>query len=567
MSQRARSESNINFTWGVKIPLWDGVHLNATLYRPVQAEPTPAIFTLTPYISDGYHPRAMYFSQHGYAFLLVDCRGRGNSQGEFEPFVNEGRDAYGIVEWIAQQPWCDGQVTMWGGSYAGFNQWMALKEFPPHLKTIVPAASAHAGVDFPFFKNIWFSYEMQWQTLTSGVTGNANLFQEEAFWIAKFRQRYLEHLPFRELDRIVGNTSTNFRVMLDHPIPDEYWLRMALSEEEYQRIDVPILSITGAYDDDQPGAIAYYRLHMRFGSEEGKSKHYLIIGPWDHPGTRTPVQEFGGLKFTEASLLDMNKLHQEWYDWTLKGATKPDFLKDRVAYYLMGAEEWRYAPSLDAISSVTRRFYLDSKNGLANDVFHSGGLEELPPQDSLPDSFVYDPLDVRMVDLEREEIKNNLSDQRYDLNLDGAGLVYHSTPFEVDTDVAGNLKLVAWIEMDVPDTDFWVIVSEILADGSRVRLAEDFMRARYRESLTEEKLVTPGEINCYQFDGFSFFARRIAKGSRLRLVIRAPNSIYYQKNYNSGGVVSDETAQDARTAHVRLYHDEKYLSYLELPVI
>jgi len=100
-----------------------------------------------------------------------------------------------------------------------------------------------------------------------------------------------------------------------------------------------------------------------------------------------------------------------------------------------------------------------------------------------------------------------------------------------------------------------------------VRLAEDFLRARYRESLTAEKLVIPGEINCYQFDGFTFFARRIARGSRLRLVIRAPNSIYFQKNYNSGGVVADETAQDARTTHVRLYHDAEHLSYLELPVI
>ena len=560
-------ELNIDFTWGIKIPLRDGVQLNATLYRPVHAEPTPAIFTLTPYISDGYHPRAVFFSQHGFAFLLVDCRGRGNSQGSFEPIVNEGRDAYDVVEWIARQPWCNGQVTMWGGSYAGFDQWMALKEFPPHLKTIVPVASPHAGVDFPFFKNIWFSYEMQWQTYTSGVTRNENLFQDQSFWIAKFRQRYLEHLPFRHFDRIVGNTTTIFSTMLDHPIPDEYWQRMALSEEEYRRINLPILSITGAYDDDQPGAMAYYRQHMHFGSEVGKAKHYLIIGPWDHLGTRTPAQEFSGLKFAEASLLDMNKLHQEWYDWTLKGAAKPEFLKDHVAYYLMGAEEWRYASSLEAISTTGRRLYLNSSAGMANDVFHSGSLAELPPLDSQPDAYIYDPLDVHMAELEREEIKNNLSDQRYDLNLFGAGLVYHTAPFEVETDIAGFVRLVVWLEIDVPDTDFWVILSEILADGSRVRLAEDFLRARYRESLTAEILVIPGEINCYQFDGFTFFARRIARGSRLRLVIRAPNSIYFQKNYNSGGVVADETAQDARTTHVRLYHDAEHLSYLELPVI
>jgi putative CocE/NonD family hydrolase len=93
--------------------------------------------------------------------------------------VNEGQDGYDIVEWLARQPWCDGAVTMWGGSYGGLDQWMTLKHFPPHLKTVVPAAAAHIAVDFPFFKNNFYSYEMQWLTLTSGVTGNANLFWEK----------------------------------------------------------------------------------------------------------------------------------------------------------------------------------------------------------------------------------------------------------------------------------------------------------------------------------------------------------------------------------------------------
>jgi uncharacterized protein len=72
----------------------DGTDLNATIYRPKDTQSVPAIFTLTPYISDTYHERAYYFAQHGYAFALVDCRGRGNSGGDFEPFVNEGRDGY-----------------------------------------------------------------------------------------------------------------------------------------------------------------------------------------------------------------------------------------------------------------------------------------------------------------------------------------------------------------------------------------------------------------------------------------------------------------------------------------
>src|SRR6266403_4855710 len=125
------TSADYDLRWGVKIPMRDKVELNATLYLPKTAggsmPRTPVIFTLTPYISDSYHARAAYFASHGYAFALVDVRGRGNSGGEFEPFVNDPRDGHDLVEWFAKQPFCDGKVAMWGGSYAGFDQWATAK--------------------------------------------------------------------------------------------------------------------------------------------------------------------------------------------------------------------------------------------------------------------------------------------------------------------------------------------------------------------------------------------------------------------------------------------------------
>ncbi|MGH9602440.1 MAG: CocE/NonD family hydrolase, partial [Terriglobales bacterium] len=211
--------------------------------------------------------------------------------------------------------------------------------------------------------------------------------------------------------------------------------------------------------------------------------------------------------------------------------------------------------------------YLDSAGGSAGDVFHSGTMSERKPGSSPPDRYTYDPLDVRPADLEREDVKNYITDQRDALNLFGNGLVYHSEPFPEATEVSGVMKFVAWIALDVPDTDFQVSVSEVLADGSSVALASDVMRARYRESLRQQKLIKPGEILRYEFDGFFFFSRRISQGSRLRLVFKSPNSIYLQKNYNSGGVVNEESGKDARTAHVTLYHDAEHPSYLKVPVV
>ena len=560
----------VDLIWGLKIPARDGVRLNGTVYKPAaQSEPLPVIFTLTPYISDSYHERAYYFARHGYVFVLVDVRGRGNSAGVFDPFAQEPRDGYDIVEFLARQPWSNGKVTMWGGSYAGYDQWATLKELPPHLTTIVPVAAAHAGVDFPFFRGIWPAYVMQWLTFTSGDTPNANLFGESSFWIQKFTELYKQQAPYQTLDKIVGNTSTVFQRWVQHPTYDSYWQAMAPTPEQYAKMNVPILTITGDYDGDQPGAMSYYREHMKYGNDDAKLRHYLIIGPWDHPGTRTPRKEVGGLTFGDASLLDMNKLHKDWYDWTLKQGPKPDFLKKRVAYYVVGpgAENWKYADSLDAIASENRLLYLNSPNGAANDVVHSGELSNQSSSSS-PDKYSYDPGDLRPgQELEQEDIAKTNTDQRYALNLFGNGVVYHSQPFPEPTEISGYVKLSLWMSLDVPDTDFNVNLYEILPDGNSVLLTADQLRARYRKSMIQPQLVEPGSIERYDFNGFLWFSRRVSKGSRLRLLITCPNSIYLEKNYNSGGIVEGEYGKDARVAHITIYHDAQHPSALELPSV
>ncbi len=554
--------------WAVKIPMRDGVLLNATIFLPhAQKDPVPVIFTFTPYIGDSYMDRAMYFAQHGYVFALVDVRGRGNSAGVFEPFANDPHDGYDLVEWLAKQPFCNGKVTMWGGSYAGYDQWATLKEFPPHLATIVPAAAAHPGVDFPFQYNIFGPYVEQWLSFTSGATSNAMLFGNGTFWGARSREAYDQHLAFNGYDRFVGNPNPVFQKWMKHPIPDEYYDAMVPTPEEYKRIAVPILTITGDYDGDQPGAFTYYKRHMQYGTTEAKQNHFLIIGPWDHAGTRTPKRDVAGLKFGEASVLDLNKLHTEWYDWTMKSGSKPEFLKKRVAYYVVGAgaENWKYADSLETISNEKRSFYLGS-NGTAETVFQSGSLSEKGSAGTASDKWVYDPLDTRAGDAEADD-DAGLTSQQAVINTYGNGAIYHTPGFSDPTEIAGFLKLTLWLAMDVPDTDLEVAVYEILPGGGSVLLTSATMRARYRESLRQEKPVPPGKPEKYVFDNFTFFSRRIAKGSRLRLFVHCINSPSSEKNYNSGGVVAAETGKDAKTAHVTLLHDADHPSSLEVPIV
>jgi uncharacterized protein len=565
--QASAPDSQVDLQWGARIPMRDGVRLNATVYRPHgQTGRLPVIFTLTPYISDSYHARALYFARHGYVYVLVDARGRGNSEGRFEPAANEGKDGHDVVEWLAGQAWSNGKVAMWGGSYAGFDQWATLKEFPPHLATIVPAAAVQWGVDFPFQNGVFGSYDIQWLTFTSGVTPNANLFNEDAFWRQQFHEMYVHHVPFAKLDSISGNLSTVWGLWLQHPTPDDYWTSLAPTPDDYRRIGIPILTITGDYDGDQLGAMTYYRRHMRYGTPAAKAQHYLIIGPWDHAGTRTPNADVGGLHFGTASVLDLNALHTAWYDWTMKNGPKPAFLKNRVAYYVTGADVWKYADSLEAIAPVRHRLYLASGADGANDAFHSGHLVDQAPATAPPDRFVYDPLDTLPGSLEMGEIKNYLTDERGALNLFGDGLIYHSAPFSEDTEISGYLSLTLWASLDVPDADFLATVYEIRPDGQSVALTSDILRARYRDSLTVERLAKPSEIARYEFHSFTWFSRQMTRGSRLRLQITCPNSINLEKNYGSGGVVALESGKDARTAHVAVYHDRQHPSYLEIPV-
>ena len=570
--------TDYDIRWGVKIPLRDKVELNATLYFPKTpdgpAPKTPVIFTLTPYISDTYHARGAYFASHGYVFALVDVRGRGNSAGEFEPFAQEPRDGHDVVEWLAQQPFCDGKVAMWGGSYAGFDQWATAKEFPPHLATIVPAAAAHPPYDYPSLDNVGFLYDMQWFTHTSGRTGQQNLFGDSKFWRTKFLDAYKKHIAFSTLDSFLGNPSKNFQRIIRHPMADAYYDGMVPTQEQFKRILLPILTITGQYDGDELGAMTFYRDHMANASPETRAKHFLIIGPWDHAGTRTPTDEVGGVKFGPAAIVDLNDLHRQWYDWTMKNGAKPEFLKNQVAYYLLapgnsGANgEWKYTDNFANLIANPKTLYLDSKNGDANGVFRSGMLVEKQPNEGA-DQYVNDPMDTsRGENVEGVEPKDKTAaiDQSFALCIGKDGLVYHTGPLPKETPLVGCPKVSLWVSLDTPDTDLQADLYEIQPDGTSIALWNDVRRLRYRESLREAKLVKPDEIVKCNFDPGLFVARRLMKSSRIRLVVYSPNSIFWQKNYNSGGVVADETAKDAHTAHIKIYHDAQRPSSIDLPL-
>jgi uncharacterized protein len=563
--------SRVDISWGVKVPLRDGVHLDATVYLSRQhVEPAPCIIAITPYASDSQHERAVYFAARGLPFIAVDVRGRGNSEGVFRPYAQEASDGPDVVEWVARQRYCNGKVAMCGGSYLGYCQWVTAKEFPPHLATIVPTAAPYIGVDFPMRNNISYPFVLQWITLTLGSALQIKTFSDVAFWAAGNRRWHESGRSFRDLGEMLGNSSPVFQEWVSHPELDAYWDAQNPTAEQYAKLQLPILTITGIYDDDQAGALEHYKQYMRNASPAGRMQHYLIVGPWNHAGTSKPRADFGGLKLGAASLIDLPKLHLEWYAWTMQRGPKPEFLKNLVAYYVMGAERWRYASTLEGVTMRHDPYFLDSTRS-ATDVFSAGSLGADSGTGG-PDAYTYDPRETHgpEVDAEANVDGDSLIDQTVTFALRGRQLIYQSMPFEQDTEVSGFFRLSAWIAIDCPDTDFYVSVHEIGLDGSSIRLSTDAIRARYRQGLRTPKLIETDTALCYDFDRFTFVSRQIKRGHRLRLIIapmgRLVHTTFVEKNYNGGGVVAEESIEDARPVTVRLFHDDAHPSILYVPI-
>jgi len=548
------------------IPMRDGVQLAATIWRPSdQSRPLPVVLVMTPYISDETQARAVKFATHGYVYVSVDVRGRGSSQGKFTPLYGNGPDGADLIAWLAKQPWCDGRVVTRGGSYRGMDQWQILSEHPAHLAAAVPTAAVYPGWDFPQPKGIFVSYMAQWLAYTSGHTGQDDLFGDGKYWQTRFVDAYESNQPFYTLADLAGTNRDAFLQWLDHPADDAYWAAYNPKPADYAAINIPVLTITGYFDGDQPGALRYYREFMANASANAKQHFYLLMGPWDHPGTRHPQEKLGGLTFDKKSVLDIDQFHIDFFDWVLKGGKRPDILKDRVNYFVMGADEWRHADSLQDLSDHSLRLYLSSPDSDAHDVFHAGSLTTLQPGAQPADHFKDDPLALTSAD---ELLKDSGDDylmqspEAYKANR----LLYVSDPIPAPITVAGVMDLLANVSLDAPDGDIWAGVDAILPDGRTLVLGQDMLRARFRHGMAKAEPAVPGAIEPWRFDGFYFTVRELPKGTRLRVVLAPLNIPDLQKNYNSGGRIGYETAKDARAATFSVHLDPQHPSYLELPL-
>jgi predicted acyl esterase len=518
----------------------DGICLNVAVYLPRDATgPIPAVMELTPYTIDHAHGDGQYFPKRGLAYVVADVRGRGDSEGDFTPILNDAFDGFDLIDWIAKQEWNDGRVVMFGGSYTGQNQWLILGQKHPAVVAISPAAAFASGIDIPRggVPNI---YDAKWEGVVWGNALYAHSGADNGIWAQEIREAIAQGRPVWTAGESFGVTFNVLRKFVEEP-GLENWSNMYSSSEQLRGIEVPVLTVTGTHDDCMPGTIYHWQRYEQLASESALAKSHLVIGPWDHAGTDSGENSVGELQFAEAARVPIRELRTDWFRHILFGEALPEFLSDRFVYYVAGSEEWRSNSSLQAVTKDFMNLNLQSSPG-KNDVFHSGWLTS-DATDSPEYLIKLDPKDSRALDLEliprpgatvdnplfaqaynsllMTQGGNDPTNQIFTVTVDGNGLIYHSAPFEAPVTMVGKPKLSLEIIPDQPEADLSVLLHEIRPDGSSIFLSSELARLS-RFNTTAQGSLLVEERNVIVLDDFRFCSRTIAQGSRLRLTIRSP---------------------------------------------
>src|SRR6185437_7951043 len=276
--------------WNQRVKAPDGVEIALDVLLPAGHGAFPIVVTRGPYGRTAPPGRTKLLLDSGYGMVLVDVRGRGDSEGVWRPFVRDVGDAYAVIEWVAAQPWSTGKIGMIGGSYNGLTQWWTAAERPPHLACIVPQCIGcirrsdvpHQGTGIPMQYWLW------WMTLVAGRTKqNAG---------APAWEDQMLSLPLRNMDARLGIETSAWQSYVDGAM--DYLSRdFALTDEQMTAIDIPVLVAVGWWDD-QETMFTWQALQKAKSARDCR----LLIGAWDHAGNAAPRPMLGGVDVSESAL-------------------------------------------------------------------------------------------------------------------------------------------------------------------------------------------------------------------------------------------------------------------------
>ncbi len=561
----------------IMIPMRDGVRLATDVYRLEGSPPAPVLIARTPYNKERAVAGSDTFDvlravQAGYVVVIQDVRGRFASEGEFNPHFQEAQDGIDAFAWAAAQPWSNGVVGTFGGSYLGCTQWLPAREQPPALRAMAPAITFSDLYDGCIYQGgAKVLHDLLWVV---GAIVPAEIQRRVARGekplaceIPLDANMALNELPLAS-HPLIREYAAFYLDWLAHPTAGDYWLP-ASPRAGYDQIRVPALNISGWYDIFLWSTIENYTGMKRRGATEEARRHQrLILGPWTHGNFSGsfPEREFGPTASSTA--IDLPGIHLRWFDRWLKGVDNGIDREPPVMIFVMGIDEWRHEADWPLPDTQYRSYYLHS-SGAANTLHGDGALFTEPPGDEPPDVYLYNPL--RPVPTVGGQVilpgANSMGprDQRQVEARDDV-LVYTTPVLEHAVEVIGPVALRLFVSSSARDTDFTGKLVDVYPDGRAIILTEGILRARYRNSLAEPELLEPGKIYELCLNLWAT-ANVFLPGHRIRLEVSSSNFPRFDRNSNTGGNIAGETREQYQPAINRIFHDAAHPSHLILPII
>lgn len=546
----------------VSVEMADGVELAVDVYLPKTGKTFPVVLVRTPYDKRGMKFVVGAFVSKGYAVVLQDVRGQQASKGEFRPIVNEKKDGLDTLDWIARQPWCDGNIGMWGSSYVAFCGLIVVPEKHPNLRTIVnisgwgntPAFTTPGGAMHMMCALPW--------VLSNQIRGKGSF--RDYNWPDVFR-----HLPVSEIPSAIGADSAQWQHMI------QGWNSRQLHTDgsiagRYGDVAIPIFHITGWNDFVARHTLDVYEGIGGATAGGGKRPFQkLMVGSWRHDQFWTTATVVGDEDFGPDSAMGSKRLlalSARWFDRWLKGIDNGVAKEKPVNLFLMNANEWHQYDQWPPRRVTNQRWYFDSDGG-ANSAAGDGRLSTALPVQPGKDRFVYDPMKPVPTTgganfhffLDNLGPKDQRSlEQRKDV------LVYTSAPFKREMQVVGPLQAVVYASTEGKQTDFTAKLVEVRQDGYARIIEEGIKRGSDAAPAGNREAQEPGQVLRYTID-MGGTGIVIPKGHRLRVEIASSNFPKYSRNPNTGEMA--EWASEFKKVRQTVLHSEEYPSHIVLPVL
>jgi len=538
----------------VLIKTRDGATISAIVVKGKRVTtPQPVILQYTIYARGNDVESLKGSVNKGYIGVMAYTRGKRFSEDEIWPYENDANDAYDVIDWISKQKWCDGNVGMFGGSYNGFTQWAAAKKLHPALKTIASYVANRPGMGLPMENNIFINPNYEWAFYVGNNKYLDTIAGNDRQRSKKMQNEWWETgVAYQKMDSIDKRPNKWFQRWISHPSFDEYWQKMAPYKEDFAQIDIPILTIDGYYNDSQNSSLYYLREHYKYYP---KAEHYLIIGPYDHWGAQWGgYPEVYGYKVDQDALINTYQTTYQWFDYIFKDGVKPKILKDKINYQVMGANEWRSAPTIKKMSNDHLKLYLVDEK--------SEGLYSLKAEK--PETVKHLSQVVDFSDRESTGNNNYYPDPiiLHELNTNN-GYVFLSEPIQELLLVNGSFEGELMASINKRDMDIGITLYELLPNGTYFHLSYTIFRASYAKDITKRNLLTPNIKEAIPFTNTHLVSKQLKKGSRLAIFLDINKNPFSQLNYGTGKDVSEERIADGKEPlKIKWYND----SYVKIPV-